>query len=236
MLNKSEFKNYNVKNIFLYILLLIPFFMFLLFFFLEIDLTQILFKQKQIIITYKDTNLLFIFCIIFVMIVFNSFLSLPGAMIFLTLTSGFFLGSIIGFLTTIIASNLGSIITFLFIRSFYKEQIKKSFFKKISFIKTEVNNHGIYYLFALRVIPIVPNFIVNITMPFTSIKFIEFFLISLIGTIPGAFIIANSGAYLETINSASDILSLKTAFYLILIGLLPLLSNLIIKKMNKKIK
>ena len=90
--------------------------------------------------------------------------------------------------------------------------------------------YGSIYLFAARMTPIFPFFLVNIFMALMPIKISQFFLISLLGMAPITFIFAYAGTVLDQINSYNDILSLKLIITLTAIGSFPLIVKLIFNK------
>ena len=60
---------------------------------------------------------------------------------------------------------------------------------------------GIYYLFSLRLLPLIPFFIVNLVMGVTSVRIKTFFWVSQLGMLPATLLFTNAGSQLNNINS-----------------------------------
>ena len=106
-----------------------------------------------------------------------------------------------------------------FLKSFLHNQRTASFdaFQKM-FIK-----NGIFYLFAIRMIPAFPFYLVNIFMAFTPIKLVPYSIVTLIGITPMTIIYVYFGSQINKINHIAEILSPKILIIFCLIGLTPLI-------------
>jgi uncharacterized membrane protein YdjX (TVP38/TMEM64 family) len=62
-------------------------------------------------------------------------------------------------------------------------------------IDAEIRQGGLFYMFAIRLLPIIPYGLVNFTAGLTSIKFKDYLLGTLLGTVPGVlpFVMLGSG-------------------------------------------
>ena len=104
-------------------------------------------------------------------------------------------------------------------KSFLHNQRTDSFdaFQKM-FIK-----NGIFYLFAIRMIPVFPFYLVNIFMAFTPIKLVPYSIVTFIGITPMTIIYVYFGSQINTISHISEILSPQILIIFCLIGLTPLI-------------
>ena len=123
-------------------------------------------------------------------------LSLPVALL-LGLLSGFIFDLYSAIILISFASSFGATAAMLISRYLISDYINKRFSNEISLINNEVNVHGAYYLFALRMSPIFPFFVINAVFGLTKIRSVTFYLISQLGMLPGTIIIILIGSELN---------------------------------------
>ena len=181
---------------------------------------------------YKENILLFslTFSLIYIM---TSALSLPFATL-LTLFSGYIFGLTFGTFIVSLCSTVGASIAFLTSKFLFYEYIQKRYKKQLVTINNEFINEGIFYIFALRLVPVFPFFVVNIVTSLLPIKLSTFFWISLLGMFPATLVYVNAGDELSKINSFSDILSFQVLISFSLVGILPLIIKFLLKKIRRK--
>ncbi|MFN6952815.1 MAG: FAD-dependent oxidoreductase, partial [Albidovulum sp.] len=80
---------------------------------------------------------------------------------------------------------------------------------------------GAFYLFTLRLIPVIPFFAVNLLMGLTPIRAVTFYLVSQIGMLAGTAVYVNAGTRLSELTSVSGILSWRLLVSFALLGLFP---------------
>ena len=149
-------------------------------------------------------------------------LSLPVALL-LGLLSGFILDLYSAIILISFASSFGATAAMLISRYLISDYINKRFSNEISLINNEVNVHGAYYLFALRMSPIFPFFVINAVFGLTKIRSVTFYLISQLGMLPGTIIIILIGSELNEFLIKGSPFSIDLVIYLTLLGLIPLL-------------
>ena len=181
---------------------------------------------------YKENELLFslIFSLIYI---FSSALSLPFATL-LTLLSGYIFGLALGTFMVSLCSTIGASIAFLTSKFLFYNYIQKRYKKQLVTINNEFINEGIFYIFALRLVPVFPFFVVNIVTSLLPIKLSTFFWVSILGMFPATLVYVNAGNELSKINSFSDILSFQVLISFSLIGILPLTIKFLLKKIRRK--
>jgi len=82
---------------------------------------------------------------------------------------------------------------------------------------------GAFYLFTLRLVPVVPFFVINLAMGVTHISTRVFFLVSQIGMLAGTLVYVNAGTRIAEIDSLTGILSPAIVLSFLLLGIFPLL-------------
>ncbi len=140
--------------------------------------------------------------IFFAVYVAATALSIPGAAI-LTLIAGAVFGLWTGVLLVSFASTIGATLAFLSSRLVLRDWVQSKFSQQLKSINQGVEKDGAFYLFSLRLIPVIPFFVINLAMGLTPIRTVAFYLASQIGMLPGTFVYVNAGAEIGKIDSLS---------------------------------
>jgi uncharacterized membrane protein YdjX (TVP38/TMEM64 family) len=137
----------------------------------------------------------------------------------LNLTGGAIFGIWWGTFWTTIAALVAAITAFTFTRTIGREWVSQKLAGRWSAVDAEICQGGLFYLFAIRLLPIIPYGIVNFVAGLTSIKFKDYLIGTLLGTLPGVLPFVMMGAGLTEL-SQGNILPLMAAFALtgILVG------------------
>ena len=146
--------------------------------------------------------------------------SIPGATV-MTLAAGALFGFKWGLFLVSFASSIGATFAFVIARFFLGDWIQKRFADQLIRVNEGVEREGNYYLFGLRMVPLVPFFAVNSVMGLTRMRLIPFYVVSQIGMLAGTGVYVFAGSSIGNLNSVADILNpgLITAFALV--GLFP---------------
>lgn len=148
-------------------------------------------------------------------------LSLPGAAI-MTLAAGALFGFLPALILVSFASSIGATLAFLASRFVLRDWMQERFGDKLSTINEGMKREGAFYLFAIRLTPLFPFWLVNLLMGLTSIKPLTFYGISQLGMLPGTALYVYAGRQLGQIKSVSDIFSVPLVAAFIALGLFPL--------------
>lgn len=137
----------------------------------------------------------------------------------LNLTGGAIFGIWWGTLWTTLAALVAAIATFAFTRTIGRELVTQKLAGRWRAVDAEIRQGGLFYLFAIRLLPIIPYGIVNFVAGLTSIKFKDYLIGTLLGTLPGVLPFVMMGAGITEL-SQGNILPLMAAFALtgILVG------------------
>lgn len=155
-------------------------------------------------------------------------LSIPGATV-LTLAAGFIFGFGRGLVLVSLSSTLGATLAFLLSRFFFSDFVTRKFGERIRKINAGIEKEGSFYLLTLRLIPIFPFFLVNLTLGLTPMRTLTFAIVSLVGMLPGTAAYVNAGTQLSQIQSLSGLLSPGILLSFTAIGLLPLIAKYLIR-------
>jgi uncharacterized membrane protein YdjX (TVP38/TMEM64 family) len=149
-------------------------------------------------------------------------LSLPGAAI-LTLAGGAIFGALMGTIWVNIGATTGALLAFLLARTLLRDWVLKRFGQRVLSLDKGLNENGLSYLLFLRLVPIFPFFLVNLACGVTGLSIKTYLIGTMIGILPGSFVYANAGASLASIESISQVASMRVLVSLALLGLFALI-------------
>lgn len=138
----------------------------------------------------------------------------------LNLSGGAIFGAWLGTLWTTVAAVIAAVVAFAFTRTVGRDLVARKFAGRWEAMDAEMRQGGLFYMFAIRLLPIIPYGLVNFAAGLTSIRFRDYFVGTLLGTIPGVLpfvLIGSSG--LQALRTG-DVLPLMGALGLtgILVG------------------
>ena len=188
-------------------------------------------KQQNIIEYYKQ-NFFFVLVLFIFLYVLVTALSLPVAT-FLTLVGGALFGFTTGLIIVSFASTIGATLAFLMARFLAQNYVQKNFKNQLSKINKKFKSEGSFYLFALRLVPVFPFFIINVVMGLMTIKTWTFYWVSQLGMLPGTIVYVYAGTQLAQIETFSDITSPSMLIAFALLGLFPLIAKNFIQFIRK---
>jgi pyruvate/2-oxoglutarate dehydrogenase complex dihydrolipoamide dehydrogenase (E3) component/uncharacterized membrane protein YdjX (TVP38/TMEM64 family) len=151
-------------------------------------------------------------------------LSLPGATV-LTLAGGALFGLFTGTLLVSFASSLGALLAFFASRTLLRETVRKRFGRRLDEIDAGVARDGALYLATLRLVPVVPFFVINLAMGLTGIRARTYYAVSQAAMLPATIVYVNAGTQLATLDSLAGILTPSILGSLVLLGLFPWLAR-----------
>jgi pyruvate/2-oxoglutarate dehydrogenase complex dihydrolipoamide dehydrogenase (E3) component/uncharacterized membrane protein YdjX (TVP38/TMEM64 family) len=146
-------------------------------------------------------------------------LSLPGAAI-MTLIAGAIFGVLAGTVLVSFASSIGATLAFLVSRFLLRDWVQSRVGGKLKAINDGVAKEGAFYLFALRLVPLFPFWLINLAMGLTAIRTRTFYWVSQLGMLAGTVVYVYAGTQLGQFRVSAG---LVLAFALL--GIFPLLAK-----------
>lgn len=131
--------------------------------------------------------------IFFIVYALVAALSIPGAAL-MTLISGAIFGLGPGLLIASFASSIGATLAFLMSRLLLKDWVQSKFSTYLKTINEGVEKDGPFFLFTLRLIPLIPFFAINLLMGLMPISAWRFYWVSQLGMLAGTAVYVNAGA------------------------------------------
>ncbi len=197
------------------------------FFYYDLDtvLTLANFKaQQSAIAEYYAANRALTIGAFFAFYVAVTGLSLPGAAV-MTLVAGALFGLLWGVVIVSFASTLGATLAFLVSRFLLRDWVQSKFGDRLGPFNRGVKKDGAFYLFALRLVPAVPFFVINLVMGLTPIRTLVFYLVSQVGMLPGTIVYVYAGTQLAEIESLGGIFSADIIGAFVLLAIFPFLAR-----------
>jgi pyruvate/2-oxoglutarate dehydrogenase complex dihydrolipoamide dehydrogenase (E3) component/uncharacterized membrane protein YdjX (TVP38/TMEM64 family) len=151
-------------------------------------------------------------------------LSVPEAAL-LTLAAGALFGLLWGVVLVSFASSLGALGAFAISRHLARDTVQRRFGDRLKAVNEGVAREGASYLFTLRLVPIVPFFLINLLMGLTPMSPLTFYVVSQVGMLPGTIVYVNAGTQLASIDSPAGIVSPGVLLSFALLGVFPWLAK-----------
>ncbi len=157
-------------------------------------------------------------------------LSLPVAAL-MTLLAGALFGFAKGLVLVSFASTLGASLSMLIARTLLRDWVQARFERQLKKVNAGIEEDGAFYLFSLRLLPVIPFSVVNLVMGLTKIRLWTFSWVSQLGMLAGTAVYVNAGSQLQKVDEIS-VNSLLTPALLIsfaLMAAVPWLARILVQ-------
>jgi pyruvate/2-oxoglutarate dehydrogenase complex dihydrolipoamide dehydrogenase (E3) component/uncharacterized membrane protein YdjX (TVP38/TMEM64 family) len=154
-------------------------------------------------------------------------LSLPGATL-MTLAGGAVFGLLWGTVIVSFASSLGATLAFLASRFVLRDWVRSRFGERLKAIDEGLAKEGALYLFTLRLLPVVPFFLINLALGLSAMRVWTFYWVSQVGMLAATIVYVNAGTQLARLDSPRGILSWELLGAFLLLGIFPLVAKKLI--------
>jgi uncharacterized membrane protein YdjX (TVP38/TMEM64 family) len=128
----------------------------------------------------------------------------------LNLSGGAIFGAWWGTLWTSVAAVIAAVVAFAFTRTVGRDIVARKFAGRWEAMDAEMRQGGLFYMFAIRLLPIIPYGLVNFAAGLTSIRFKDYLIGTVLGTVPGILPFVMMGSGLRALKSG-DVLPLMGA-------------------------
>jgi uncharacterized membrane protein YdjX (TVP38/TMEM64 family) len=123
------------------------------------------------------------------------------------------------------AAALAATLAFLLSRFIMHDTIQRHFGERLAAVNAGMAKDGAFYLFSMRLVPVIPFFMINLVMGLSPIKTRTFYWVTQLGMLAGILVYVNAGTQLAEVYSLSDVFSPALIGSLALLGVLPLLGK-----------
>ena len=192
-------KTKNIK-IFIGTIYLILLFIFLYLFFSKFSLEEIttykfIQANREYLANIKQTNTILIsFAFLIFTIIWVLILGFASPIL---LAAGFIFGKWLGVLLVVSSMTIGATLLYIFGNYFFKDLIREKFLNRFKNLEKRFKKKELTYMIIYRVIGGIPFQLSNLIPCMFSVRAKNFFIGSIIGMIPQAFIFSSLGAGLE---------------------------------------
>lgn len=138
-------------------------------------------------------------------------LSLPGALV-MTLSGGFLFGPWLGAAAASSGASLGAAVIFLVCRSAVGDSLRGKAGSTIAKIEEGVRRDAFSYILTLRLIPVMPFWLVNLAAGFVNIPLRTFLAATVLGILPGSLVYSGLGAGLGEVFASGQEPNLRVIF------------------------
>jgi len=102
----------------------------------------------------------------------------------LNLTGGAIFGPWLGTAWTSISAIIAAVVAFAFTRTVGRQTVAKRLGGRLQAMDAEVRRGGLFYMFAIRLVPIMPYGLINLVAGLTSVSVQDYILGTVLGTVP----------------------------------------------------
>lgn len=170
------------------------------------------------------------FCLLYVVC---AVLLLPWAWL-LSIAAGAIFGLAWGFPLVLASATLGALCSFLVARYLGRGLLQRRFGQRLAAINRGIEREGGVYLFALRLVPICPYFLINPLMGLTAMRLGTFVWVTALGMAPVMAVYVNAGKRLGEVSSPAGLLSPLVLGSLALLGVFPLLAKRLLEACRRR--
>jgi uncharacterized membrane protein YdjX (TVP38/TMEM64 family) len=161
---------------------------------------------------------------LFALFTLLSALALPGCSV-LALAAGMAMGWLPGTLLVVLASTVGATLPFLAARHWWRAAVQRRWGHRLAAVQAGLTRDGAFYLFSLRVAPVIPYVLINPLMGLTAMPTRQFFGVSLLGMLAGSAAYVYAGTVLARAGALHALASPSMWAALLALAALPWLAR-----------
>ena len=148
---------------------------------------------------------------------FSTALSLPQAAL-LTLVGGLLFGAVAGAGLAATGATIGASILFVMARSALGDTVARRGGPTLAKLREALARDGFGYLLAIRLVPIVPFWLINLAAPLSGMRLPVYMAATALGIFPSTFILASIGAGLGGVLAAGGKPDVSVLFTVRILG------------------
>jgi uncharacterized membrane protein YdjX (TVP38/TMEM64 family) len=188
-----------------------------------LDLAWLRGQQSAMLAQQAAHPLAFTACLFMVFAALSAF-ALPGCSV-LALAAGLCLGLMPGTLLVGLASTVGATLSFLAARFWWRDAVQQRWGHRLANVEQSLARDGAYYLFSLRLAPVIPYALVNPLMGLSAMPTARFFGVSFLGMLPGSAVYVYAGTVFGQVQSWQALFTPQLLGGFVLLAALPWLAR-----------
>lgn len=195
-------------------------------------------KQLGLVLSkYTNSHYWTVFGGLVVTYIFLQTFAIPGS-IFLSILSGYLFSFPVAILLVCTCSAVGATLCYLLSGMFGHRLVQRLFPERLAALRLKIRSHRsnmLNYIIFLRITPILPNWLINISSPILGVNIVHFFVGTFLGVAPPSFLFIRAGTTLFQLTTIADQISLSSVIVLGLLALLSILPVVFKKYLTSKL-
>lgn len=179
----------------------------------------------DVAIRYKAEHMTYVSALFSAVYIFLQMFAIPGA-VFLSILAGPLFGLLPGIFIISTVATTGTTICYLLSHTFGRRLVRAKFPDLLASMQARVDAHRtslLYYMFFLRVTPILPNWFINIASPVVAVPLRVFVPATFVGLMPGNYLHLSTGLALNNAATDKPLMTPGSLAFLFLVGVVALL-------------
>jgi uncharacterized membrane protein YdjX (TVP38/TMEM64 family) len=160
-------------------------------------------RQETALRAFQEEHPLLVYGLAALIYILVTGLSLPGATA-MTLVYGWYFGLVRGVILVSFASTAGATLAMVLCRFLFRDAIERRFGSRLVQFNESLEREGPFFLFTLRLIPVVPFFVINAVMGLTPISVRTFWWVSQLGMLPATIVYVYAGASVPSLAALAE--------------------------------
>ncbi|XP_011028159.1 PREDICTED: uncharacterized membrane protein At4g09580-like [Populus euphratica] len=172
------------------------------------------------------------YCVVYI---FMQTFMIPGT-VFMSLLAGALFGVLKGVALVVFTATAGASSCYFLSKLIGRPLVFSLWPDKLSFFQEQVARRRgglLNYMLFLRLTPTLPNTFINVASPIVDVPYHIFFLATLIGLIPAAYVTVKAGIALGELQSIGDLYDFNSIATLFLIGIISITPTLMSKSKSQ---
>ncbi len=129
---------------------------------------------------------------------------------------------------------IGSLLAFLLARGVLRDAVRAHLGSRLEPIERNLRADGTWYLLTLRLVPVVPAFLINVAMGLSPIRAWPFYWASQLGALPSVLVYVNAGAQLSRVQQLEDVMTPGVLLSLSGLAALPWLTRMLVRWLPRR--
>ena len=173
--------------------------------------------------------------VFFLVFMIGTAFSLPVTAV-MAISGGIVFGTLTGCVISLLSSTMGGTISLYSSRYLFHDLVSRRFAPQLDMVNKGVANEGAFFLFGLRMIPVIPFWGLNLLMGLTTMKVPVFMTATLLGMVPVMLILSYTGNELGEIESFSvaEVFTPGLILAMCLLASFPILARLLVRLLRAR--
>lgn len=186
----------------------------------QLPSAQWLQTQRHEVLAWQAAQPLLFVLGFFVVFTALSALALPGCGL-LGLAAGLCFGLVQGTAIVVLASTVGATLSFWAARYWWRDAVRARSGARLAHLEAGLAKDGAFYLFSLRLAPVIPYALINPLMGLSAMPTWQFFWVSCLGMLAGSAAYVYAGTLLAQAQAWQDVFTAPVLLGLLVLAALP---------------